>query len=133
MHRGIAGSVRAPVVWAGLLAALWIAGEAWAAPQSTDQQRCLNNLTKSAADVVKQQGKTNWHCVRDAGSGRTDKLGDPGDTLTAQACLTNDAGDKVAKKAQRTSDHDLRDCQGADTPGFAYEGAAAINAAASTA
>lgn len=130
MHRGIA---RAAAAWVGFLAAVCIAGSAAAAPQTTDQQRCLNNLTKAAAGVAKQQGKTDWHCVRDAGGGRTDNLGDPGDVLTAQACLTNDVGGKVAKKAQRTSDHDLRDCQGAGAPGFAYLGAAAINAAASAA
>jgi uncharacterized protein (DUF1800 family) len=122
----------APALCAGVLTAVWI-GQAAAAPQSTDQQRCINNLTKAAADVAKQQGKTDWSCVRDAGRGKVDNLGDPGDVLTAQACLTNDRGDKVAKKQQRTTDHDLRDCAALDTPDFAYAGAAAINTASSTA
>ena len=115
------------------LSVLVSAGVALAAPQSSDQQRCLNQLTKAAADVAKQQGKSDWKCVRNAGRGKIDDLGDPGDTLTAQACLTNDVGGKVAQKQQRTADRDLQHCQGADAPDFAFAGAAAVNAAASAA
>jgi uncharacterized protein (DUF1800 family) len=106
------------------------AGIALAAPQSSDQQRCLNDLTKAGADVVKHQGKADWKCLRNAARGRTVKLGDPGETLTAQACLTNDVGGKVARKKQRTTDKDLLHCQGSGSPGFAYAGATAVNAAA---
>ncbi|MEO8605431.1 MAG: DUF1800 domain-containing protein [bacterium] len=106
---------------------------ALAAPQSSDQQRCLNHLTKASADVAKQQGKADWKCLHNAARGNTDKLGDPGDSLTAQACLTNDAGGKVAQKLQRTITGDSQYCQGADTPDFAYAGSAAINLASSTA
>ena len=116
-----------------VVAIVALAGTALAAPQSTDQQRCLNHLTKAGGDVVRYQGKANVKCVKYAGQGHTDKLGDPGDTLTAQACLTNDVGGKVALKSQKTVDRDLAHCQGADTPGFAYAGAAAINAAAANA
>jgi hypothetical protein len=112
---------------------LAVAVPAQAAPQSVDQQRCLNRLTKAAADVVRQQGKANRACLHAALDGHTDKLGDPGDTLTPQACLSNDVGGKVAKKLQRTIDRDLADCQGTDTPSFAYAGATAINNAESAA
>jgi len=104
-----------------------------AAVQSKDQQTCLNQLTKAAADVVKQQGKTTWTCLRNAGYGKVDKLGDPGDTLTAQACLTNDVGGKVAQKQQRTADREAQHCQAEGAPDFAFAGAAAINVAASAA
>lgn len=106
---------------------------AHAAPQSTDQQRCLNHLAKAAADVVRQQGKANLACVRAAVAGQTTKLGDPGDTLTVAACLTNDVGGKVAKKQQHTADQDLRHCQGGDAPSFAYAGAAPLNGSAAAA
>lgn len=118
------------ILWRAALLVLLGAGVAVAAPQSADQQRCLNHLTKAGADVVKHQGKANWRCLRDAGRGKIDKLGDPGDTLTAQACLTNDVGGKVAKKQQRTVDRDLSHCQGGDAPDFAYSGATTINNAA---
>ncbi len=114
------------------LAVATFAAAALAAPQSSDQQRCLNNLTKAGADVVRQQGKSNWKCLRNATNGSVDNLGDLGDTLTAQACLTNDVGDKVAQKQQRTVDRDLSQCQGLGAPDFAYAGAVAINAAASS-
>jgi uncharacterized protein (DUF1800 family) len=117
---------------AALPLAVWT-GVALAAPQSTDQQRCLNYLTQASADVVKRHGKSNWKCVRNAGRGRVDELGDPGETLTAQACLTNDVGGRVAKKLQRTVERDVQYCQGVGAPDFAYAGAAAINAAASAA
>lgn len=116
-----------------LAALLTLPAGALAAPQSNDQQHCLNLLTKSGADVVKHQGKSNWKCVRNATRGKTDKLGDPGETLTAQACLTNDVGGRVARKQQLTVDRNNTHCQGGDTPGFAYIGPAAINSAATTA
>ena len=81
------------------LALVAFAGVAAAAPQSSDQQRCLNHLTKTGADVVKHQGKSNWKCVHNATRGQTDKLGDPGETLTAQACLTNDVGGQGRQEA----------------------------------
>lgn len=107
-------------------------GPVAAAPQSSDQQRCLNLLTKAGADVVKHQGKSSWKCVRNATRGKIDKLGDPGETLTAQACLTNDVGGRVAKKQQRTVDQNSGNCQGDELPDFAYVGPAAINTAASS-
>jgi len=110
-----------------------LASPGWAAPQSTDQQRCLNDLTKTAADVVKHQGKADWKCLHYATRDNVEKLGDPGETKTAQACLTNDVGGKIAKKQQRTIDKDALRCQGAGTPDFAYAGAAAINDAAAAA
>jgi uncharacterized protein (DUF1800 family) len=115
---------------ASSLLAPGLAAVGHAAPQSADQQRCLNDLTKSGANVVKHQGKSSWKCLRNASRGKTDKLGDTGETLTAQACLTNDVGGKVAKHLQRTVDKDLTRCQGAAAPDFAYTGAAAINGAA---
>ena len=121
------------VVLVVTLVAMLVATRAWAAPQSSDQQNCLNQLTKAGVDVVKTQGKATWSCVRNAGYGKVEKLGDPGDTLTAQACLTNDVGGKVAQRQQRTADRDLQHCQAEGAPDFAYAGAAAINAAASTA
>ncbi len=103
-----------------------------AAPQTKDQQRCLNDLTKAGANVVKAQNKSNWKCLRNANKGNIDKLGDSGDTLTAQACLTNDVGDKVAKKQARTVVKDGLRCQPPEgLPDYAYTGAAVINAAGS--
>ena len=129
-HVGLAVFGRQLAMTLGLAA---FAAVAVAAPQSSDQQRCLNSLTQSGADVVKHQGKSNWKCLHNATRGNIDNLGDAGETLTAQACLTNDVGGKVATKQQRTLDKDLAQCQGAGAPGFAYAGGAAVNAATSAA
>jgi uncharacterized protein (DUF1800 family) len=126
-------TTRIGVVAAAILMATTLAGPALAGPQSSDQQGCLNQLTKAGTDVVKQQGKTTYACLRNAQYGKVDKLGDPGETLTAQACLTNDVGGKVAQKQQRTADRDAQHCVAEGAPDFAYAGAAAINAATSTA
>ncbi len=108
------------------------ASVAVAAPQTKDQQNCLNDMTKAGANVVKTQNKSNWKCLRNANKGKTDKLGDPGDTLTAQACLTNDVGGKVAKKQAKTVTKEGLRCQApTGVPDFAYEGSATINTAAS--
>jgi len=115
--------------------ALWFAagGTALAAPQSPDQQRCLNHLAKAAADVSKYRGKAAWKCVHYATRGLTQKLGDAGDTLSAQACLTNDVGGRVAAKAQHTLDDEARSCGGAARPSLAYAGGATLNSAADAA
>ena len=55
-HR--AWMTRIGLVAAAILTATTFAGSALAAPQSSDQQGCLNQLTKAGTDVVKQQGKT---------------------------------------------------------------------------
>ncbi len=104
-----------------------------AAPQIKDQQKCLNDVTKAGANVVKTQGKANWKCLRYGNQGKADKLGDPGDTLTAQACLTNDVGDKVSQKKSKTVAKDVQRCLGVPTgmPDYGYTGAAAVNNSAS--
>jgi len=104
-----------------------------AAEQSKDQQRCLNDLTKTGADVVKTQGKADWKCLRYANAGKTDKLGEPGQQ-TAQLCLTNDVGGKVAKKEARTVTKEAQHCLDAPTsmPDFAYVGSGSVNATASS-
>jgi len=116
--------------WVSAIVAL-AGATAFAAPQSSLQQRCLTQLGTAAANVAKQQGKVNRKCLQQAARGKVDKLGDPGDTLSAQACLTNDPGDKVARKEQDTVERDARHCLGLGAPDFAYAGATAINAAAS--
>ncbi len=105
------------------------AAVAVAAPQTTDQQKCLNDVTKAGANVVKTQGKANWKCLRYANQGKTEKLGDAGETLNAQACLTNDVGGKVDKKQQKTIVKDGQRCLDAPAsmPDFAYTGAVAVN------
>lgn len=116
-------------------ATVTLAATASAAEQSTDQQNCINDLNKHGSLVLKEQGKNNRTCLRDAGRGLTFKLGNPGQEQTAQACLTNDVRGKIAKKAAKVDDKDATRClaEPAQMPAFGYTGASAVNGAAAAA
>jgi len=103
-----------------------------AAPQSSDQQRCVNDMNKYGVRVAKSQNKANVSCVQNAGRGLVTRLGVPPQAQTAQACLTNDVGGKVAKETVRLQDRDSKSCLESpeQLPGFGYSGAATTDGAA---
>jgi hypothetical protein len=105
---------------------------AWASPQSKAQQRCIATQNQQAAVLAKEQDRTALRCLQSAARGRTDRLGGPGQTLSAQACLTNDAKGAVAKAGARLADREAKLClaDAAALPGFAYAPSAAAGAAA---
>lgn len=115
-----------------LAAAMLVCGMNAYGAQSSPQQRCINDLNKRGSLVARQQGKSNVNCVLNAGRGTVTKLGTPPQAQTAQACLKNDVGGKVAKRTQKTTDRDADRClaEPAQMPDFGYAGASAINAAA---
>jgi hypothetical protein len=84
--------------------------------QSAAQQACLNGLYKAGAKLTKAQGKTNSSCVQYDQKLQTGKLGNPGQELTTDACLTNDPKGKLAKAAAKVADVD---CSSAPTFGSA--------------
>src|SRR5262245_5529516 len=118
----------AAVCLSGLLA-LPLTGRA--APQSTDQQRCVNDMNKYGLRVAKSQNKANVSCVQNAGRGILIRLGVPPQAQTAQACLTNDVGGKVGKETAKLQDRDAKSCLAApeQLPDFGYTGAAAVDGA----
>ena len=65
-------------------------------------------------------------CLDDAAAGNAAGLGLP---ATAQDCLANDPDQKVAKAQAKTTSGEASKCEAGDLPGFAYAGAAAVNAA----
>src|SRR6266850_2257101 len=91
-------------------ASLMVARRGGAAPQSGDQQRCINDVNKYGVRVARTQNRADLDCVRNAGRGLTVKLGVPPQAQTAQACLTNDVGGRVAKDSQKLADRDTRSC-----------------------
>ena len=119
-------------------ALLWLLGAlaptraAWAAPQTSDQQGCINDVNKYGAKVAKTQNRADVDCVENAGRGLTFRLGIPPQAQTAQACLTNDVRGKVAKDTLKLQDRDARSCLAApeQLPGFGYSGSANVGAAA---
>jgi hypothetical protein len=116
-----------------LLAALVaLPAAAAAVPQTKPQQKCVAVMNQHAAALAKEQDRAALRCLQEAARGRTDKLGNPGQTLTAQACLTNDAKGDVAKQTGRLGERDAKYCRTdpAALPGFSYAPAAAAAEAA---
>ena len=93
---------------------------AYAQLQTGGQQACLNAVNKNGAAVFKTQGKEHLGCLKGAGKGAL--------TGTAQACLTDDAGGKVAKAKGKTTAAATKSCGTA--PNFGFTGAATVNASA---
>ena len=96
-----------------------------AAPQTSAQQRCVNDLNKAGARLARTQNRTNLRCLQDASAGLLSRLGVPPQAQTAQACLTNDVGERVAKDAAKVQTRDARSCLAdpEQMPGFGYAGA----------
>ena len=102
-----------------------------AAPQTGDQQDCVNNMNKYGLRVAKSQNKASVACVQNAGRGLTVRLGIPPQAQTAQACLANDVGGKIAKDTLKLQDREAKSCLESpdQVPGFGYAGSAAVDAA----
>ncbi len=128
---------RLPAVFAVavLAASLAAPSRAHALAQTSGQQRCVNEMNKRGFDVAREQGKVAASCLGDAAKGNVEKLGNPPQTQTAQACLTNDVKGKVAKRLTKLGDRDADRCLAApeQLPSFGYSGAAATGAAATAA
>lgn len=114
------------------LATLALARAGGAAPQTSDQQRCISDMNKYAVRLARTQNRADGDCVKNAGRGLTVKLGVPPQTQTAQACLTNDVGGRVAKDSLKLTDRDTKSCLTTPTqlPGFGYAGASTAGAGA---
>lgn len=96
------------------------------------QQRCVNDLNKAGVRIARVHNRLNLRCLQDASAGLLDRLGVPPQAQTAQACLTNDVGGRVAREATRLQARDARSCLATpeQAPPFAYTGAGGVEAAA---
>ncbi|MEO8604047.1 MAG: hypothetical protein ABI629_15835 [bacterium] len=90
------------------------AGLASAIPQGDAQQKCLNNINKTAAKVTAKQDGVNTGCVKSFVKG---KISGP---AAAEGCINGDAKQKVQKAKTKVSDEDAKSCSAA--PGFGYTG-----------
>ncbi|HYD47653.1 MAG TPA: hypothetical protein VEB21_04865, partial [Terriglobales bacterium] len=84
------------------------------------QQKCVGTLNKDGAAVAKAQGKASSGCLKAAGSEAS--------SGAAQACLTADPKQRIAKKVAKAVLDDAERC--ADTPSFGYSGGSAAATAA---
>jgi hypothetical protein len=92
---------------------------------SASKQKCVNEMNKAGAALLKLRGAANLACLKNAAKGKLDKLGVP---ATAQDCLTNDVGGKSAKAVAKIAAKQALLC--ADVPEFGYAGAGAVAATA---
>src|SRR5215468_1840568 len=102
------------------------------AGQSKDQQACVNDMNKFGERVAKSQDGASLDCIKNAGRGIVFRLGIPPQAQTAQACLTNDVGGKVAKATTQLEERDASRCLAApeQLPVFGYSAASSTDAAA---
>ncbi len=114
-----------------LAALLGSSTEARAQAQTSAQQSCLNALYKSAAKVGKTQGKINSGCFKARQALQTEKLGNPGQDLTVDACLTNDPKGTQAKTIASVAKTEASKCTAAP-PSFGAGSADQVGGAASS-
>ncbi len=107
---------------AGLLAAIFLLASDQASAQQIpeDEQKCIVELNKGFAKVVKAQFRENVKCVKLAGWGRV---------ASAELCLTADSRGRVAKAKSKNEKGQTRRCTGV-TPPFGATDAATGNQAA---
>jgi hypothetical protein len=86
-------------------------------------QKCVNDMNKATANLVKLHRTANLACLKNAAKGKTEKLGTP---ATAQDCLSNDVGGKIAKGAAKLAARAASSC--ATPPDFGYTSPAYITA-----
>jgi hypothetical protein len=96
---------------------------------TADQQKCVNDLNKRGAALLKVQGRANLACLKNASNGKTDRLGSP---ATATDCLTNDVGAKLARGAAKLAGREAKLCALDPQPAFAMTSTEVIAAAASS-
>jgi hypothetical protein len=89
------------------------------------EQKCVNEMNKRGAALLKLQGAANLACLKNAAQGKVEKLGIP---ATAQACLTNDVAGKLAAAGAKLTAKGAALCSAA--PGFGYADTATVVAAA---
>jgi hypothetical protein len=80
-------------------------------PLAKQEQKCVNSINKGAAKLAKALAGDAAACIKNAGKGRTDKLGQG--CSTASCCLTADAKGKVAKTKSKIK---VGDCPGGARP-----------------
>jgi hypothetical protein len=88
--------------------ALLFSGVAYSA---TQDEKCANSINKGAAKLAKAYAGDAAACIKNAGKGKTDKLGTGCDN--AECCLTADAKGKVGKAVNKIK---TGDCPGGAPP-----------------
>jgi hypothetical protein len=105
------------ITLAVVAAALLLAETVQAAPQTKDQQVCINAMNKDALKVYTTQGKENIKCLT------ADQKNDSGTAL--DTCLT--ASTKVDARQSKLLADESKRCTGVGDPNFGLSSGATIN------
>jgi hypothetical protein len=106
----------------GMAGIFVVSGTAWALPQTTAQQKCINKINKDGDKVHEAQGGDNRACVKSFGKGSL--------MTSGEACLVADTKGKNAKTTGKTLAAEMSFCTGGGTPDFGYTSAANVNTVA---
>ncbi len=117
------------LVWPTVVALVLTSGQAFAAAQTLDHQKCTNAMNLDWAKASKQVSKQAEGCLRNFAKGKALNKDDASiDTL--EECLADDPKGRIAKKNEKTqADFDKR-CAG-DVPEYGVTDPNTINSAAS--
>jgi hypothetical protein len=101
------------------------------APQRSAQQTCINEMNWRGSGLAKEQGRLDLTCLTDAGNGKVERLGNPPQAQTAQACLTNDVKRKLVARVTQLETKEDQKCLAlpAQLPDFANAGGSVTAAA----
>src|SRR5262249_15876388 len=118
-------------VAAGLVVAV-LAPRPGLAGLSKDQQSCVNDMNKFADPLPNSRAGPALDAPKTPGPAYSSGVETPPQAQTAQACLTNDVGGKVAKDTTKLQERDASKCLEApeQPPAFGYTGTAATDTAA---
>jgi hypothetical protein len=86
---------------------------------ATPDEKCANSINKGASKVAKAYAGDAAACIKNAGKGKTDKLGFGCDN--AECCLTADAKDKVSKAVSGIKTSDCGGSPPAAIPGLVID------------
>src|SRR6185295_7436735 len=114
-----------------LSASLVVGSTARAQVQTSAQQACLNTLYRSAAKVGQAQGRLNRRCLKAQQVFAPERLGNPDQERTVDACLTNDTLGSVAKAGAAVVATEANFCT-TDPPSFGAGTGVQIAGAASS-
>jgi hypothetical protein len=106
----------------GVAGMVVVSGTAWALPQTTAQQKCIDKINQNGDKVHEAQGGNNRACVKSFGKGSL--------MTTAEACMTADTKGKVAKTQGKTTATEMKFCGGSGLPDFGFTSAANVNSVA---
>lgn len=96
--------------------------------QTDPQRQCIDAMVKAGEKAAQAQTRDASSCLKAFSRGRLEKLGNPGDAQTAQACFSNDVKGRLEKAAVKAVQKDASRCLAApeQMPDYGYAGSGPV-------